>query len=436
MKDHSRANGDLIETTSSDGVDRRGFLKCMAWAGTGLVWTLTGGVPVSQLFGASSHQGERASFSFVQISDSHIGFDKPANVDVTATLQAAIDKINALPVEPDLIIHTGDLSHLSKPGEFDTLDQVLKSARPKQIFYVPGEHDVSIDNGRQFLDRYGKGTKGAGWQSFDHKGVHFVGLVNVMDLKAGGLGTLGAEQLRWLDDDLKGRAASTPIVVFAHIPLWAAYPEWGWGTGDSMQALASLKRFGSATVLNGHIHQIMQKVEGNVSFHTAMATAFPQPVAGTAPSAGPLKVPADQLRRVLGITNVAYIAGNSHLAVVDATLAGTPAEDAAAILRKAAAALPAQAQASQQKSAPTGETVQVAIDNFAFSPKELTIKPGTTVLWTNKDDIPHTVTSDSNAFASPLLDTNQNFRFAFPSSGNFAYFCKLHPKMTGRVVVQ
>ena len=432
-----KQQNDKIEAPSADGVDRRGFLKCMAWAGTGLVWTFAAGVPVSQLFGASAPAKGGSSFTFVQISDSHIGFDKPANVDVTRTLQTAIDKINALAVEPDLILHTGDLSHLSKPGEFDTLDQVLKSARPRQVFYVPGEHDVSLDNGRQFLERYGKGTKGAGWQSFDHKGVHFVGLVNVVDLKAGGLGTLGAEQLEWLEDDLKGRTSSTPIVVFAHIPLWAAYPEWGWGTQDSAQALSYLKRFGSVTVLNGHIHQIMQKVEGNVTFHTAMATAFPQPAPGTAPSAGPLKVPADQLQRVLGITNVSYIAGNNHLAVVDATLAGTPPEEAGTILRKAAAALPAAAQQqAASRPAVAGKTVQAAIDNFAFTPRELTVKAGSTVRWTNKDDIPHTVTSDSSLFSSPALDTNQTFQFTFEKPGKFPYFCKLHPMMTGTVAVE
>ncbi len=441
MNKHHNNHNDQLELPNSDGVDRRGFLKCMAWAGTGVVWTFAGGVPISQAFGANSHQAGKGSFSFVQISDSHIGFDKPANVDVTATLQVAIDKVNALPVEPDLILHTGDLSHLSKPGEFDTLDQILKGAKPNQIFYVPGEHDVALDNGRQFLDRYGKASKGAGWQSFDHKGVYFIGLVNVVDFKAGGLGILGPEQLAWLDDDLKGRTSSTPIVVFAHIPLWAAYPEWGWGTEDGAKALASLKRFGSVTVLNGHIHQIMQKVEGNVMFHTAMSTAFPQPVAGTAPSAGPLKVPADQLRRVLGITNVNFIAGNSHLAVVDATLAGTPAEDVSTILRKAAAALPAAgAQAQSTQPAPakaaTGETAAAAIDNFAFTPKELKIKAGTTVRWTNKDDIPHTVTSDERVFVSPVLDSNQTFQFTFADAGKFPYFCKLHPKMTGEVVVQ
>jgi 3',5'-cyclic-AMP phosphodiesterase len=312
---------DLNEDLYNDGVDRRGFLKCMAWAGTGLVWTMSGGVPVSRAF-ASGHgkAGKGGDFSFVQISDSHIGFNKPANPDVTATLQAAINKINGMPNKPDFIIHTGDLSQLSKPSEFDTLEQVLQGASAKQVYYVPGEHDMLSDNGEQFLERYGKGTKGSGWYSFDQKGVHFVGLVNVANLKAGGMGSLGHEQLEWLEADLKGRSASTPIVLFAHIPLWTIYPDWGWGTDDSQQALSYVKRFGSVTVLNGHIHQIMQKVEGKISFHTAMSTAFPQPAPGTAPSAGPMKVPADQLQRVLGITDVNYLVSGRSLAVVDSPL--------------------------------------------------------------------------------------------------------------------
>jgi len=180
----------------------------------------------------------KGSFSFAQISDSHIGFKHEPNQDVTSTLRAAVDRLNALPVAPDFIIHTGDLTHLSKPAEFDTLDQVLKSARTSQVFYVPGEHDVLTDNGQSYRERYGKGAKGDGWYSFDHKGVHFIGLVNVLNLKAGGLGLLGREQLEWLEDDLRGLSASTPIVVFAHIPLWTVYPDWGWGTDDSEQALA------------------------------------------------------------------------------------------------------------------------------------------------------------------------------------------------------
>lgn len=311
-----------LQELNDDGVDRRGFLKCMAWAGTGLVWTMSGGIPASRAFAKvyGKHAGQGGDFCFVQISDSHIGFNKPANPDVTATLQTAINKINAMPHKPDFIIHTGDLSQLSKPSEFDTLDQALKGAAAKQIYFVPGEHDMLSDNGEEYLQRYGKGTMGSGWYSFDHKGVHFVGLVNVANLKAGGMGSLGHEQLEWLEGDLKGRSASTPIVLFAHIPLWTIYPDWGWGTDDSEQALSYVKRFGSVTVLNGHIHQIMQKIEGKISFHTAMSTAFPQPAPGTAPSAGPMKVPSDQLQRVLGITDVNYLVSGSSLAIVDSPL--------------------------------------------------------------------------------------------------------------------
>src|SRR5246127_4027966 len=313
-----------LHDLNNDGVDRRGFLKCMAWSGTGLVWTLSDGVPVSKGFANGAKKNATGGdFTFVQISDSHIGFDKPANPDVTATLQVAIDKINALPEKPDFMIHRGDLSRLSKPSEFDTLDQALRGAVAKQVYFVPGEHDMLTDNGEQYLQRFAKGSKGTGWYSFDHKGVHFVGLVNVANLKAGGLGSLGHEQLEWLEDDLKGRSTSTPIVLFAHIPLWTIYPDWGWGTDDSEQALSYTRRFGSVTVLNGHIHQVMQKVEGKVSFHTAMSTAFPQPAPGKAPSAGPMKVPADQLKKVLGITDVKYLVRGRSLAVVDSPLDGS-----------------------------------------------------------------------------------------------------------------
>ena len=197
------------------------------------------------------------------------------------------------------------------------MDQILLGTKSK-IFYVPGEHDTSEDDGKLYLERYGKGTAGNGWYSFNHKGVHFVGLVNVVQLE--GMGRLGNDQLAWLKQDVENLGSSTPVVLFAHIPLWALYPEWGWGTSDSEQALALLKRFGSLTVLNGHIHQVMQKVEGNVSFHTAMSTAFPQPAPGTAPSPGPLKVPAEKLQSVLGVTEVHFIAQKHQLAVVDSTL--------------------------------------------------------------------------------------------------------------------
>jgi 3',5'-cyclic-AMP phosphodiesterase len=308
----------IAHNQNGDGIDRRGFLQCMAWAGTGVVWTIEAGIPCSRAFGQEAPARHSGGLSFVQISDSHIGFNKPANPDVAATLQAAIDKIGTLERQPDFILHTGDLTHGANPAEFDTLAQVLQGAK-RQVFYVPGEHDTSTDDGKAYLERYGKDTRGQGWHSFDRHGIHFVGLSNVMALE--GLGKIGRDQLAWLKDDLSGHSASTPIVVFAHIPLWSVYPQWGWGTGDGAKALSYLKRFGSVTVLNGHIHQTMQKVEGNITFHTAMSTAFPQPAPGTAPAPGPMKVPAERLRSVLGIKDVYFQGGNLPVAVVDSPLA-------------------------------------------------------------------------------------------------------------------
>jgi 3',5'-cyclic-AMP phosphodiesterase len=315
-------NGEILLDHYPDGIDRRGFLKCMAWAGTGALCVLEGGVLKSYGLNDPSiiKKTAKGDFSFVQISDSHMGFNKPANPDVAETLKVAIQKINALPSAPEFILHTGDISHLSKPAEFDTVDQILKSAPTKNLFFVPGEHDVLEDNGQQYLERYGKNAKGAGWYSFDHKGAHFVALVNVMNLKSGGMGSLGAEQLEWLKDDVSHLSKSAPIVVFAHMPLWSIYPEWGWGTDDSGQALAYFRRFGSVTVLNGHIHQTMQKVEGNITFHTATSTAFPQPHPGAAPSPGPMKVPAEQLRALLGVTDVNYVRKHHSLALIDSSL--------------------------------------------------------------------------------------------------------------------
>jgi Icc protein len=299
--------------------DRRQTLKCMLWAGTGVVWTVAGGVPASRLIGSA--KAADASFSFVQISDSHIGFSKPANPDARSTLDAAIDKVLAMPGNPAFMIHTGDITHTAQPQQFDDALQMMGRTK-LDVHYAPGEHDILDPTTRTaYLERFGKGATGGGWHSFDHSGVHFVSLVNVVDLKKNGLGSLGAEQIVWLDDDLRGKSASTPIVLFAHIPLWMVAPDWGWGTEDSAQALGLLARFGSVTVLNGHIHQLMQKVEGNVTFHTARSTAFPQPAPGTAPSPGPKLVPAGELRKWLGVREVAYAVTPTELAVTDTDLA-------------------------------------------------------------------------------------------------------------------
>lgn len=305
-----------------DSIDRRGFLECMAWAGTGLLWTASGGVLSSRIVSPAAAAETRAeSFRFAQISDTHIGFKGQANGDPTASLREVVERINALQPAPAFVLHTGDLTHGQKAGAFDTIAEILKGLKTERVFYLPGEHDVFLDGGKEYLERYGKGTVGGrGWQSFDYKGTHFVGLVNVLKYKGEGMGALGEDQIEWLAKDLAPLSSSTPVVVFSHVPLWAVYPQWGWTTDDAGRALEHLKRFGSVTVLNGHIHQVMQKVEGAVMFHTAMSTAFPQPAPGSAPSPGPMKIPEADARRMIGAADVTYVPGQHPLAIVDSRL--------------------------------------------------------------------------------------------------------------------
>jgi 3',5'-cyclic AMP phosphodiesterase CpdA len=301
---------------------RRQFLKCMAWAGTGTLWLMHGGVlKAHALDGDAPASAGDASFGFVQISDSHIGFHKAPNMDVAGTLRASLALVDAQRRAPDFLIHTGDLTHLSRAEEFDTLAGVMGEGRARQVFYVPGEHDVIGDNGAEFFRRFGQRQTPGGWYSFDHRGVHFVGLVNVLDFRAGGLGSLGGDQLAWLKKDLAPLSAETPVVVFAHMPLWPLYPPWGWGTDDGAQAVVLLRRFGSVSVLNGHIHQIQQKVEGTITFHTARSTAYPQPPPGVGPGPGPMKdVPAGKLRQYIGVREVRHVRGSGVLAVTEEAL--------------------------------------------------------------------------------------------------------------------
>jgi hypothetical protein len=313
--------GEMGQDDKEFALTRRGALECMLWAGSGLLWTVAGGVPkVSGFLGVeAAHAQATRALSFAQISDSHLGFNKPANPDPAETLTEAIGKITAAPEKPAFMIHTGDITHLAKPAQFDDAEKIISGAR-LDVHYVPGEHDLIDEGSKAYLERHGKNTLGRGWYSFDQEGVHFIGLVNASNT-VDGMGHLGPDQIAWLADDLKGRSASTPIVIFAHIPLWAVYADWGWTTDDSMQALDLLKGFGSVTILNGHIHQIFQKVEGNVTFHTARSTAFPQGAPGKVPAPGPIKMPDGKLRTVLGVASIAVKQGVHALAITDTPLA-------------------------------------------------------------------------------------------------------------------
>lgn len=300
----------------SNGEGRREAMKHLLWGGAGVLWTFAGGVPRALRLGSRAEAGEIRGFSFGQISDSHIGFKAGAHPSAQDTLLEAVGRLAAL--KPDFVIHTGDVSHLSAAEQFATAGEIMQGVK-RDVFYVPGEHDTIGDGGKLFFQRFGHGHDGGGWYSFDAHGVHFIGLINVVKLTQTGLGWFGPEQLKWLDADLRQRSASTPIVVFTHMPMWSIYPQWGWGTEDSAPALAALRRFGSVTILNGHIHQVIQKVEGNMTYHTAYSTAFPQPAPGVGPGPGPLKVPADRLKTLLGVRRLDVVADRVSLS--DTTLA-------------------------------------------------------------------------------------------------------------------
>ena len=306
-------------------ISRRKALRCMAFGGAGTLFALSGGIlaPIDLAVAAANREASTRLGKplFLQISDTHIGFHKDANPDVNGTLAATIDLVNHMPEQPGLILHTGDITHLSKPEEFDVAQQMMAKLRTTEVHTVPGEHDVADATVSEYFNRFGKASNNKGYYSFDHAGVHFVALINVLQAKDGGAGYLGEEQHAWVKADLRGRSSSTPIVVFAHMPLWTIYEPWGWRTSDADPLLDELRRFGAVTVLNGHIHQIIQKVEGNISFHTARSTAYPQPAPGEGPGPGPLKVPGDQLARMLGVTSVSVRAHPRSLALTDTALA-------------------------------------------------------------------------------------------------------------------
>jgi len=310
-------------TDDSPRLSRRRALQCLAFGGAGTLFALSGGVlaPLDLAVAASRREEGLGKPLFVQLSDTHIGFHKDANPDVNGTLSSTIELVNGLKEQPALILHTGDITHLSKPEEFDTAQQMLGRLRTRELHTVPGEHDVADATVTEYFNRFGKASNNKGYYSFDHAGVHFVALVNVLQAKDGGAGYLGEEQLAWVRQDLSARTASTPVVVFAHMPLWNIYEPWGWRTSDSEALLSDLRRFGSVTVLNGHIHQIVQKVEGNITFHTARSTAYPQPAPGEGPGPGPLKVPAQELAHRLGMTSVSVKAHPHSLVLDDTALA-------------------------------------------------------------------------------------------------------------------
>ena len=302
-----------------DGMTRRQLMRHSAWFGAAVVLTVAGGEVISHVAGsAGAAQPAKPALRFAQISDSHIGFKGPANTNVTDTFNHAIGQINGLDYTPDFVIHTGDLTHLATPDQFDQVKHMLGELNTPHVFTVPGEHDSTDDAGQKYRQAFGAGTRGDGWYSFDIAGVHIIGLVNTLNMQK--LGHLGADQLEFVEKDVAGLSSDTPIIVFSHIPLFAMYPDWGWGTDDATQALSYLKRFSSVTCLNGHVHQLFSKTEGNVTFYSATTTAYPLPAPGQGPAPKPVTLPAGKLRDALGIREVSYTKGQQSLALKDQKL--------------------------------------------------------------------------------------------------------------------
>jgi hypothetical protein len=316
------SNRDNNTTSPPFDSGRRKALACIAgWSGAAVVWTVIGGVP--RALGATSSgsigAASKHAFTFAQISDTHIGFHKEANPDVVGSLRRAAADLNALAAPPALVVHTGDVSHLSKPEEFGMARELLKEIRVDRVHTVPGEHDALDEGLTGYLKQFDHDGKNRAWYSFDQGGVHFIGLSNVLNFKMGTMTSLGDEQLAWLKRDLAGVSHSTPVVVLAHIPMWTVYAQWGWGTADADQALALLKPYGSVTVLNGHIHQVLQKVEGHIALHTAMSLAYPLPKPGQEGigEPGPVKVPAGELGKRIGTRQLTVVRGRHELALID-----------------------------------------------------------------------------------------------------------------------
>lgn len=299
-------------------MSRRQLIRHSAWFGAAVGLAVVGGEVISSVAGCATAVEARPTLRFAQVSDSHIGFTGTANPDVTGSFSRAIDQINALGYTPDFVVHTGDLTHLATPGQFDQVSQMMTGLATPHVFTVPGEHDSVDDAGQKYRKAFGAGTRGDGWYSFDIAGVHVLALVNTLNLTK--LGHLGQDQLEFIEKDVAPLSDDTPIIVFSHIPLFAMYPDWGWGTDDATRALSYLRRFSSVTCLNGHVHQVFSKVEGNVTFHSGTTTAYPLPHPGQGPAPKPMTLPAGKLHDALGVREVSYSEGQQALALKERTL--------------------------------------------------------------------------------------------------------------------
>jgi plastocyanin/Icc-related predicted phosphoesterase len=394
-------------------LSRRDFLRFVGAAG------VSGTLFSVELMGQiqdSNKAGPQESFFFVQMSDSHWGFDNPViNPDFAGTLKKAIAGVNALERKPDFIVFTGDLTQTTdddnvRRARMKEFREIIKELKVQDIKFLAGEHDAALDNGQAFKELFGKT-----YYTFDHKGVHFIALDNVSDPRA----RLGDEQLAWLSDDLKKLSKDARIVVLTHRPLFDLAADWDWATADGAKAIELLMPFNNVVVLYGHIHQLNHHTTGNIAHHSAMGLMWPLPAPHSVPKKAPVKWDAAHPYKGLGYRQI-----DSKAPTIDYVLTDLPVVAAKA-------------------DTPTEQVVKITAKRFEYSPREITLKKGVpvTLELTSLDRLHGFSCPDLNIRSDIAPGKVNKVNFTPEKTGSFEFHCDIfcgsgHEQMTGTITVK
>jgi hypothetical protein len=292
-------------------LNRRDFLQLAALGG--------GAVFASGLAGCAGMMHSAASdFYFVQLSDTHWGFKGAANPDAAGTLPKAVAAVNALKVQPEFIVFTGDLTHTTDDAEerrrrMREFRQIVSGLKVQQRYYLPGEHDASLDRGAAFIELFGPTH-----YSFAHRGVHFIAIDNVSDPGA----SVGDGQIAWLQGELDKVPAGAPIVILTHRPLFDLVPKWDWATRDGDKVMATLMPYPNVTIFYGHIHQEHHHQTAHIQHHASRSLIFPLPAPGSQDKRLPLPWDAEHPYQGLGFREVHAATGPLALTLDEIGIGG------------------------------------------------------------------------------------------------------------------
>jgi Icc-related predicted phosphoesterase len=395
-------------------LNRRDFIKAAGIAGiTGTLFNID--LSAADMPREIAGSNTRENFFFVQLSDTHWGFNDPViNPDFAGTLKKAVAGVNSLEQKPDFIVFTGDLTHTTDDDKerrkrMNEFRKIIKELKVQNIRFLPGEHDASLDNGQAFKELFGKTH-----YSFDHKGVRFIALDNVSDPHA----ALGDDQLDWLKGDLEKLDKDTRIVVLTHRPLFDLAPDWDWATPDGAKAIDLLTPFTNVVVLYGHIHQINNHMTGKIAHHSAMGLMYPLPAPYSVPKKAPLPWDASHPYRQLGYRQVQSVAGSADFVLTESPMA------------------------SAKTDPPQEQVIKITAKKFEYSPNKIILKKGIPVV------LELTSLDRLHGFNCPALKIRSDIppnkvstvRFTPQQTGNFDFHCDVfcgtgHGGMTGTFTV-